>query len=495
MKVTTSSLKRIAIPVIAVALAGPGTPALASSLTSIGVLNPARPYSEIRALSQDGTYAVGTSASAGAEYSGLFTNKLGTNVPIVWSLASGLVELRCPSGKHTIADGVALGWSTNSDRLLISGSHEGVSMTRRFTRAPTNALNTSSWTDAGQYDGAGTSELTGSGFAMSRAEPDSSSGRWFMSARREKALLYHRTRIDPANQYEDANCASTTASSMSSYGFNVGRRTGISPTTARYQQTTVWGDVPNSTGCDVWGQGISAAFGATNLPVEWICGQVGNYWTNGSGTKLVQAFRWNRADADLTPLGSLAPAGGGAAENNSSTAYCIANTGVTGGRSYFGDGTGDIATIWDTSGTWDNTGAPKNLKDLLAADGVDTSAWTKLSDVYACSDDGKVLAGYGVWAADSSIRGFVAIKSAAAPVAVQVTSITVTGSTVTIDFTSSNTSDTTASFVVQEAGTLVNAATVFNDITSGVTITGSAGSFQATFAPSGDQHFYRIKRP
>ena len=46
----------------------------------------------------------------------------------------------------------------------------------------------------------------------------------------------------------------------------------------------------------------------TDFDKQWICGQVANY--NGGGTKM-QAFRWNRADADLTLLGSLAPAGGG----------------------------------------------------------------------------------------------------------------------------------------------------------------------------------------
>ena len=81
-----------------------------------------------------------------------------------------------------------------------------------------------------------------------------------------------------------------------------------------------------------------------------------------------------------------------------------------------------------------------------------------------------------------------------AQVAVQITNITTSVSTVTLSFSSSNTSDTTTSFAVQEAGTLVNAATAFNDMSSGVTITGSAGSFQATFARSGSQHFYRIKR-
>ena len=70
-----------------------------------------------------------------------------------------------------------------------------------------------------------------------------------------------------------------------------------------------------------------------------------------------------------------------------------------------------MATVWDTSGTWDTTGTAKSLQALLAADGVDTSAWTHLTRVYAGSDDGKVLAGYGIWAADGSTRGFVAVKT------------------------------------------------------------------------------------
>ena len=483
-------MRIVAVLTVVATSVGLRTPVFGSSLTSIGVLDTNLPYSEVRAVSSDGVYAVGTSASAGA----LGSAPAGTNAPIVWSAADGLVELICPSGKHTIADGVALGWATNSDKLLISAAHEGNAKTRRFMRAPLTALQSALWTDAGSYDGTGVSTLTGSGFAMSRAEPGSASGRWFLST--QKGSRYHRTRVDPANAYDDGNGNGTTASSMSGYGFNVGRCTGVTPNSARYQQSSTWGDVPNSTGCNVYGQGISASFGAADNAVQWICGQVANYWTNGSATQMFQAFRWNRADGDLTPLGSLAPAGGGATENNSSTAYCIADNGVTGGRSYFGDGGGDVATVWDTSGTWDNTGTPKNLKDLLTSDGVDTSAWTKLSDVYACSDDGKVLAGHGIWTADGSTRGFVATKSAAAPVVVKITKVNVSGSTVTIDFTSSNTSDTTASFGVQSAAVLATSPpTSFADVSPAAIITGSAGSFQATVNTNGNTLFYRIKRP
>ena len=212
--------------------------------------------------------------------------------------------------------------------------------------------------------------------------------------------------------------------------------------------------------------------------MQWICGQVLNY--NGVNA---QGFRWKLGDASMTFLGTLPG-------HPSSCAYTIADNGVTAGRSFSSGG--ETAVVWDTSGTWDTTGAAKSIQSLLTADGVDTSMWSSLVRVYAASDDGKVLAGYGIWAADGSQRGFVAVKTAAAPV-VQITNLTVSGSTVTLGFTSSNTSDTPTSFAVQEAGTLVNAGTVFTDMSSGVTITGSARSFQATFAPSGSQHFYRIR--
>jgi hypothetical protein len=50
----------------------------------------------------------------------------------------------------------------------------------------------------------------------------------------------------------------------------------------------------------------------------------------------MQAFRWNRADADMTFLGALGPVGGGDLGDNSGVAYTIANNGVTAGRSHFG---------------------------------------------------------------------------------------------------------------------------------------------------------------
>jgi hypothetical protein len=93
--------------------------------------------------------------------------------------------------------------------------------------------------------------------------------------------------------------------------------------------------------------------------------------------------------------------------HDSSSAYTVADTGVTAGRSFVTGG--ETAVVWDTSGIWDTTGAAKAVQDLLNAAGVDTTAWTRLVRVYAASDDGSVLAGFGIWAADGSTRGFVAV--------------------------------------------------------------------------------------
>ena len=482
---------------------GAWTPVFGSALYPIGVLNPTNGfvYSEVRAISGDGVYAAGASTSAG-QYSGgspQAGSPANTNAPVVWSVSGGLVELPNPNGTHCIAIGVANGVGTNTGKILLSGLHEKVTVLRIYEGVIASGVGSGTWTDAGAASG-GTfpqASLRG-GFANNsrNSTPDPNSGwpplaAWWTGSTRDSGRAA-ALRMDPVVGWDGLTF---NVQSISGYARVVGRYTGVSPSVAQWDSSADSGNVPNSSGARADGFGISTAFGTnlTDLAGQWICGQVQNY--NGFGTTL-QAFRWNRADADMTFLGSLAPAGGGDSGNNSSVAYTIANNGVTGGRSFFGASGGgtvpsyEVATVWDTSGTWDNTGAPKSLQALLAADGVDTNAWTRLIRVYASSDNGKVLGGYGIWAADGTTRGFVAIKAPG----VRITSISLNGSTVTIAFTSTVTPDTTTSFVVQEGAPLVNAGTVFTDMTSGVTITGSAGSFQASFTKSGNQHFYRIKR-
>ncbi len=369
----------------------------AASLYSVGVLDStssSTALSEIRALSADGSYAVGTSKAVG-----------GINVPVVWSLSSGLVALPNPSGANTFAHGVAVGIGSNAGNILISGLHENNTV-HRYYKAPLNNLASGSWADSGAAGGFPTSDLRQGTANDLRNGLDIADGRWYTGARRSGGRAA-RLRGDPFVGWDGASVSSV--GSVSSYGIIVGRSSGA-PSNAFFEgPAQTFTTVPGSGGARTDGHGISSRFGSGALTNEWITGQTQSY--NGVGTTM-QAFRWNRADAALTPLGSLSPAGGGNAGNNSSTAYSIADNGVTAGRSFF-DALGtepsySIATVWDTSGTWDSSGAPKSVQALLNAAGVNTSAWTRLDLTYAVSDDGRTLAGYGTWAADGSRRGWVA---------------------------------------------------------------------------------------
>jgi hypothetical protein len=482
--------RMLAIVTALAAAAGGGATAFGSTLYSIGVLNPTNAYSEVRAVSQDGTYVAGVSTSAGAYHTNGSTvfSPANTNAPVVWSVADALVELPNPNNTHCIAIGVDVGFDpTNGvNSVNLAGLHEKATVSRCY-KAPLTSLGSGRWFDtaAAANVGWGSASCGGGAYNNLRFKPGGS-GRWVTG-------IMHAGRIgyvlgDPYNAWDGDS--SINVVSISGFSMVVGRYTGVSPSTARYENSGLNGDVPNSSGSRADGFGISCGFGtnATDYGSQWVCGQVQNY--NGPATTM-QAFRWNRADGDMTYLGSLAPAGGGDLGNNSSVAYTIADNGVTGGRSYFGaisTNVGyEVATVWDTSGTWDTSGVAQSLQALLAADGVDTSAWTQLVRVYAASNDGKVLAGFGIWAADNSTRGFVAIKTPTAPV-VLLTNINVTGTTVTLDFTSSSASDTTASFSLQNCevvnGTYADIAASFS---------GSAGSFQATLTSTNSVQFYRIR--
>jgi uncharacterized membrane protein len=461
---------------VGVCVAALAVRAFGSELYSIGVLNPDLPYSEVRAVSQDGTYAVGTSTSAGAGGQAPWA-PYGTNAPVIWSLASGLVELPCPSWKHTLAHGVSVGISNNLGNIIISGLHEGY-LTHRYYKAPLTNLAGGAWADSASAGGLPVSDFRGGTANNLRSHPGHD-GRWYTGAHRANTRIA-RLRGDPFIGWDGNFYCS--AGSVSAYGVVVARYSGVSPSTAHWESPFGDnGDVPGSEGFRADGIGISPSFGistTTDFDLQWICGQVQNY---GDAMNQMQAFRWKRGEASMEFLGALPDA-------ISSVAYTVADNGVTAGRSYFG--THEEATVWDTSGTWDTTGQPKSLQALLEADGVDTSAWTRLSRVYAASDDGRVLAGFGVWAADGSTRGFVAVKSAAALPVVQITHATVSGNNVTISFTSSNPADTPTSFVVQSSATVGGP---YADVPS--LISGANGSFQAVLATDGAVQFYRIRRP
>ncbi|MCX8091271.1 MAG: hypothetical protein N3I86_10150, partial [Verrucomicrobiae bacterium] len=388
----------------------------------------------------------------------------------------GLVELPCPSSKHTLAHGVSVGVSNNLGNIIISGLHEGY-LTHRFYKAPLTNLAGGSWMDSASAGGFPVSDLRGGTANDLRSHPGHD-GRWYTGAHRANGRLA-RLRGDPFVGWDGSfNCA---VGSVSAYGVVVARYTGVTPSLARWGSPQGdEGDVPGSAGFRADGIGISPSFGkstSADFDVQWICGQVQNY---GPANNQFQAFRWKRGQDSMEFLGALP-------DHVSSTAYTVADNGVTAGRSFVSGG--ETAVVWDTSGTWDTTGQPKSVKELLEADGVDTSAWTRLVRVYAASDDGRVLAGFGIWAEDGSTRGFVAVKTAAPPL-VQIIHTTVSSGNVTLHFTSSNPSDTPASFAVQSA-TAVGGP--YTDVSA--SITGGGGAYQAIIGLDGNIRFYRIRRP
>jgi hypothetical protein len=384
---TNKLFLKLAVLAAVLAAAGAWAPVFGqvAALYSIGALDPTTPYSSIQAVSQDGSYVVGTSTAPG-----------GIRVPIVWSLADGLVALPNPSGANSIGIGVSVGIGANAGNIIIAGLHEG-NLTQRYYKAPLNNLTSGSWADCATAGGLPASDMRGGAYNDLRSDPGVGDGRWYTSGRQASNGRNARLRGDPFIGWNGTTVR--TVSSVSAYGVNVGRDN----TTISYAYVEGPGfsftQVPGSTGYRADGFGISPSFGkATDYSQQWVSG-----WVNNFGTSY-QGFRWMRGDATMTLLGALSG-------DTLSCAYTTSDSGVTAGNSYLstrGSVSSYLACVWDTSGTWDATGQAQDLKAILSAHGVDTSAWTVLNRVYAASDNGKVLAGYGVWAADGSTRGFVA---------------------------------------------------------------------------------------
>lgn len=383
------TLKIVTVVAAALAATGASASALGASLVSVGVLDPANPSSSIRALSSDGSYAAGTSKVSAT-----------LSIPVVWSLADGLVALPNPSGANSLAHGVAVGIGSNAGNIIISGLHEN-NTTSRYYKAPLGNLAGGTWADSAAAAGFATSDLRGGTSNVLRNQVNGD-GRWYLAARKASDSRGARLRGDPFIGWDTTNM---TAESVSGYGVIVGRNSSqFSPSKASWRSPQGDnGEVPGS-GDDFRtdGFGISPSFGKSttaDFDVQWLCGQ-----DQSAPGPNMQAFRWNRSDATLTLLGMLPGA-------TSSVAYTVADNGVTAGRSYFGNASPayEIATVWDTSGTWDTTGTAQSVQALLTAAGVDTSSWSSLVRVYAVSDDGMALAGQGIWAADGSTRGFVAV--------------------------------------------------------------------------------------
>jgi len=145
---------------------------------------------------------------------------------------------------------------------------------------------------------------------------------------------------------------------------------------------------------------LSEAYGIDRLATI-LCG-----YDTDTGGATSQGFVWKVSDASMTLLGRLS----GDTDSIAIDVNQIDSNYIAVGSS---TGTVEEAVVWDTTGTWDNTGQAKVLTTLLTNLGVDCSDWTRLTRATTMTDTGETIAGYGVWAADGSTRGFIA--SLAAP--------------------------------------------------------------------------------
>jgi len=125
-------------------------------------------------------------------------------------------------------------------------------------------------------------------------------------------------------------------------------------------------------------------------------GVVVGYDQDTSASNFKHAFQWAIGGASMSLLIELPG-------DNQSEAIDVR---VVGAKSIICGWSAAAAT--EKAVVWTN-GSPVSLASLLGALGADTSAWSSLSRITSMSDDGMTVAGWGVWAADGSTRGFVAV--------------------------------------------------------------------------------------
>lgn len=340
----------------------------AASITAVGVLSEVNAFSEVRAMSPDGRYAVGGSM-----------NTEGVVTPYVWTAAEGIQRLPSPRGGN--------GWATGVDvrpavgQIVIAGQIGGVGYRynapliagtlgagtwSRLTGDPTvsdyNALTTFSNGDkyyiAGYLPGSCTSKDRGYRYRGSSTQNDfwSNASKW-------------ETRL---------TCVAAN-----------GRTCGF-----------------DSSGAAVW-TAPPAAYEAVPSAGDWESAFVrgishdGRWVTGGfaTGGKL-QAFKWEVQGEAVIPLATIVG-------DAHAVGMDCSDAGTAVGTSLGSDGLGR-ATVWDSTGLWGYADAPVPIADRLATAGLDMSPWVGLTQANSISRDGLTIAGEGVWAADGSTRGWVA---------------------------------------------------------------------------------------
>ncbi len=431
MKANISPFNAAALTLmVLIAAAYGGTP----SLVSIGVVDPANPESGINAISSDGQFAVGYSTAPNSDQTRVIRH------PMFWSTQTGIVKLPNPAplGPGSDIDGEARGVVYRplhpSKALGISGAigttPEAPGPTTTVLQAMHLYWGTLANPASGTWfigdEGNKMTEIGAFNTARMQSASASSQEGWYIVGHRQSATgtsmnRAYRLRVDPigladwyalymedcVNRRKDTtNCCPTItyemANSVDGAGRGIGYDNGNSNCGAQHRAlwfpTINWFGTVIPGGAGILSQGLGISYD----------GQVVSGFDasaiEGSAPTASRAFIWRTLpealrDPEMRLLNNLPG-------DVLGSAIAVTTFETTGG--YSSDGTTERAVIWDKSGMWDNTGEPKLLSALLAAQGVDVSAWTSLSRVTSFSDNGQTAAGWGVWAADGSKRGFIA---------------------------------------------------------------------------------------
>jgi len=364
------------------------TSALGAGITSIGVLTPAAggtAESAVNAISGDGIYAVGYSNGANQDSSATIKQ------PVIWSVADGLVQLPSATNTDGFASGVVHRASVNM--VGVAGgflqTYDPFKNEMYYYGASTLNVGGSAWIG----NSLGLAAITGP-YNTARVRTGHVGEPWFIAGDRSGSVRDYVQGVDGAPGLDHRNVGDCMSNSIAGTGHTAGSDTG-NPSGAK---RALWMSSNNGTVQTVipGGNGIrSEAFGINGADTILS----GYDAVNATDT---QAFVWKVGDAAMTLLGTLA----GDTQSNAIAVNVIGGNYITAG--YSSNGTTETAVIWDTTGTWDATGQAKRVSDLLAAAGADMSEWSSLTRVTTMSDDGLIVGGYGVWAADSTTRGFVA---------------------------------------------------------------------------------------
>jgi uncharacterized membrane protein len=340
----------------------------APTVTPIGDLPGGGFYSQLHAISTDGSLAVGDSIVGGSGFSQI-------TAPCIYSDAGlfSLGQLGTSSGRAINADGTAITgvcdfgsfdprgtqaflWTPSTGIMLLGDLDGGVSVVpRSFGRAISgNGLmiagigESASGTEAFRYDvSAGTFTPLGSLAA-------SPFGSWAYGISGDGNVIVGLS-LNAQGQQEPVRW---TSAGLQAMGFLPGA-TGVTPAGAAY--------AASADGSVIVGQSRSIA--------------------SGQGG---EAFRWTAA-AGMQPLGDLP---GGAFQ---SWAYaCTADGSVIVGRASvqgtcgpFGCGSFGQAFIWDAQN------GMQNLTQMLTTAGIDLTGW-RLEEARGISGNGRVIVGVGV---------------------------------------------------------------------------------------------------